>query len=108
MQILSTVETGGSASATLLVTGEVDASEAQELRSQLTELLDEGHSDIVADLSGVSAIESAGLAALVRIMKTAREAGGDLRLIRPQSEDAFRVFRLTKFDEIFVFEPSAV
>jgi anti-sigma B factor antagonist len=53
------------------------------------------------DLSAVVFVDSAGLAALVRGLKDARLAGGDLRLVRPGADEAMRVFRLTRFDRVF-------
>ncbi|MEM7286037.1 MAG: STAS domain-containing protein [Actinomycetota bacterium] len=92
---------------TVAVDGRLDAQAAPELRALLAEQFERGVVDITVDLADVEFVDSAGLAALVRGMKQAREKGGDLRLVRPRSDDAFRVFELTKFDQVFsIADPS--
>lgn len=56
---------------------------------------------MVIDLSGVSFLDSAGLAVLARARRDRVLSGRSLVLVRPASDDAMRVFRLTRFDEIF-------
>ena len=68
----------------------------------LSEAVAEGKACIAVDLSELEFVDSAGLAALVKGMKGAREAGGDLKLVAPRSADAMRVFELTRFDRVFV------
>lgn len=87
--------------AEVVVEGRLDAVEAVSLRETLGALVDSGQHRIAVDLSSSEFIDSAGLAALVKYMKDARQSGGDLRLVRPRSADARRVFSLTKFDEVF-------
>ena len=88
-------------SATIVLLGRLDAVEAPALREQFAEIFRAGAITVVVDLVGVSFIDSAGLAALVRARRDAQSAGGDLVLIRPAEEAALRVFRLTQFDEVF-------
>jgi len=85
--------------------GRLDAVEAPALRQQLAAIFDAGAVTVVIDLVGVTFIDSAGLAALVRARRDAQSAGGDLVLIRPADEAALRVFRLTQFDEVFQMVP---
>jgi anti-anti-sigma factor len=92
--------------ATVTVTGRLDALTTPEMRTELTRLEQADVHDITIDLSGVEFVDSAGLAALVKAMKTAREHGGDVELIRPRSDDAYRVFQLTKFDAVFTIHPA--
>ena len=87
--------------ATVTLSGRLDALSAPELRARLSELLDDGVHQLMVDLAEVDFVDSAGLAALVRAMKTAREHHGDVELVRPSSDDAYRVFELTKFDDVF-------
>ena len=54
------------------------AAEAFEL--QLRQLVRTGHKNLVVDLAGVTAIDSAGIRALVRGHTSAQRAGGNLRL----------------------------
>ncbi len=88
-------------SATIVLLGRLDAVEAPALRKQFAETFGVGAVTVVVDLVGVTFIDSAGLAALVRARRDARSAGGDLVLIRPADQAALRVFGLTQFDEVF-------
>jgi len=89
--------------ATVKVHGRLDALEAPALRQEISDQIASGEIRLVIDLSEIEFVDSAGLAALVKGLKDTRSAGGDLRLVRPAAEDAMRVFRLTRFDEVFVF-----
>ncbi len=90
--------------ANVCLTGRLDAMEAGGLRQQLSALIDAGHCNIAVDLSDVVFVDSAGLAALVKGMKDAATAGGDLRLVSPHNPDALRVFELTRFDRVFTMQ----
>ena len=88
-------------SATIVLLGRLDAVEASALRERFAEIFSAGAITVVVDLVGVTFIDSAGLAALVRARRDAQSAGGGLVLIRPADDAALRVFRLTQFDEVF-------
>jgi anti-anti-sigma factor len=87
----------------------LDALEAHELRAMLDVLLLNGLLHLVVDLSRTEFIDSAGLASLIRAMTVLKQRQGEIELVRPRSESAWRVFRLTKFDEVFTIrsEPPA-
>jgi anti-anti-sigma factor len=53
---------------------------AEAFESQLRQLIRSGHRHLVVDLAGVTAIDSAGIRALVRGHTSAQRAGGSLRL----------------------------
>jgi anti-anti-sigma factor len=57
---------------------------AEAFESQLRQLVRSGHKHLVVDLAGVTAIDSAGLRALVRGHTSAQRAGGSLRLAAAQ------------------------
>ncbi|WP_083470123.1 STAS domain-containing protein [Herpetosiphon geysericola] len=61
---------------------------------------------IVIDMTTVSFFDSAGMAALVNVLKRVREQAGDIRVIWPTSEAARRIVSLTKFDRVFTSSPS--
>lgn len=86
---------------TVTLDGRLDALEAAPLRTLLDEAITDGQINLAIDLSRVEFVDSAGLAALVKAMKDARSAGGDVKLVSPESADAMRVFELTKFDHVF-------
>ena len=105
---ISTEEAGASSdgrTTTVTLTGRLDALEAPVLRTELDRVL-AGHASghaphVVVDLADVDFVDSAALAVLVRLRRGTTAAGGLLTLVRPDSEDAMRVFRLTQFDRVF-------
>src|SRR5436190_15105657 len=66
------------------ITGDMDALTADEVTTYLDERVKEGMVRLVADLSGVPYISSAGLRSLLATVKAARQAGGDLHLAAAQ------------------------
>ena len=58
---------------------------AEALEQQIQQLLRAGHSHLVVDLSEVSAIDSAGIRALVRGHSTAQRVSASLRLAAPRA-----------------------
>lgn len=70
--------------AVISVTGEVDVSNAAELRSALDAALSEGPAEVVVDLSGVPYIDSTGIGVLVGAAHRASESGARLTVARPQ------------------------
>lgn len=91
----------GAGAALVVVVGRLDAVEAPELDRVLDALVGDGDVRLQVDLTDVTFLDSAGLAVLVRARRRARGAGGDVELVRPRSEEAMRVFRLTQFDQVF-------
>lgn len=87
--------------ADITLVGRLDMVEAISLRERLAshELREVRH--LLFDLHAVTFIDSAGLAVLARSRRDMMLLGGTVTLVRPSSEDAMRVFRLTQFDEIF-------
>jgi anti-anti-sigma factor len=62
------------------IIGNVDGLTAETLLAELQARVGEGHVRLVGDLSGVSYTSSAGLRALLAVLREARRGGGDLRL----------------------------
>jgi anti-sigma B factor antagonist len=82
-------------SATLVhVGGEVDTYTSPELRGALTELVRDGHTDLVLDLSAVSFLDSSGLAVLISAAKSCRTHGGSLR-IAAATPNTLRLLEIT-------------
>lgn len=81
--------------------GRLDAFNAPELRQRFQALLEAGCNRFVLDLSGLTFMDSAAMAALVSLLKQSRTAGGDVSMVKPQSEAALRILLLTKFDRVF-------
>lgn len=64
----------------MTVRGQVDSETAPELENALSKILADGRNKIVLDMGGTEFMSSAGLRALVRALKGAQAAGGDVRL----------------------------
>jgi anti-sigma B factor antagonist len=84
--------------------GRLNAVSAPDLKKQLKRLAKRGRVYIVVDMSGVSFLDSSGLAALVSGLKAAREAGGTLKLAGV-NEQARQVFEITRLDQVFELYP---
>ena len=83
------------------IDGRIDAFGVPELRERLYKQIEEGVSNFVLDLRQVTFLDSAGMAALVNLLKRARQAGGDVKLVSPTEENAKRILVMTKFDQVF-------
>jgi len=81
----------------------LDAFSAPVLRAQLDQLIESGVSDFIIDLSQTPFMDSAGMAALVSLLRRCRQIGGRVRLVWPRSEPVRRTLQLTQFDRIFEF-----
>lgn len=71
--------------ASLAVSGEVDVSNAAELRSEIERVAAEGPASIELDLSDVAYIDSTGIGVLVGAAHAAAEAGRTFAVVRPQA-----------------------
>lgn len=89
----------------LAVRGEVDVSSAPALRQELDQLLAEGSTTVIVDLSGVGFLDSTGLGALVAARANAAEAGGDLPVVC-EHERVLKLFTITGLDGVFDIHPS--
>lgn len=79
--------------------GRLNMVAARQLRETLAGFVDQGTNRIVVDLAETTFLDSSALGALVAGLKTARQAGGDLRIARP-NESVMTVFRLTNMDKV--------
>ena len=86
---------------TIAIVGRLDAARCPELRSEFDGRLATGCDELIVDLWDAEFVDSVGLAALVKAMRDAEGIGALFAIVRPASEDAMRVFRLSKFDEVF-------
>jgi anti-sigma B factor antagonist len=85
--------------AVVVVVGELDMATAPELARVLEPLLADGPTEIIVDFSGVSFMDSSGLAAMVRFQERLRERSRYLtvRSARPQALRVFQVIGLMEF-----------
>jgi anti-anti-sigma factor len=69
-----------SSQAVLVVSGRMDAENADLFEEKCQECIAEGHAILVADLSGLTYISSMGLRSFLSVAKTMQGKGGSLRL----------------------------
>lgn len=84
----------GPAACVVRIAGELDASDAPRVRALLAEQVLSGTGSLVLDLSALSFIDSAGLAAIIAAHKGTRSAGTRLVLAGP-SEAVRKVLAVT-------------
>jgi anti-sigma B factor antagonist len=82
----------------LSVQGAIDLVGAPQLRARLDQLLSHSTPKLIVDLAGVPYIDSYGLGILMAAVKSARKAGGDIKLcaLRPDVRTIFDVTGLSK------------
>jgi anti-sigma B factor antagonist len=85
---------------------EIDASNADWLRTVLWEAAARGHGTYVVDMSRTRFCASAGLGVLIRAHHWALAEGGELRLVIPASASVLRVFVVTGLDRVIPNFPS--
>jgi anti-anti-sigma factor len=79
----------------LRLEGRLDLVSARDLRTAVTQVVEGGSVNVVVDLSGVTSVDSSGLGALIGALKTARQAGGELR-VAALGEHVLMVMQLTR------------
>jgi anti-sigma B factor antagonist len=77
--------------------GELDAFAAPDVTAAFGEVSDAGR--IVADLSGVSFMDSTALGALARAVRELGENGGAVKVVLPRGT-ARRIFEITTLDRV--------
>ena len=86
--------------------GRLNMVAAPKLRELLTSIVGDGDTRIVVDLSSTEFIDSSGLGALISGLKTARQAGGDLRIAAPTTQ-VETVLSLTNLNRVLKSYASA-
>ncbi len=81
------------------VRGRIDSSNAAEFDSVLKEVASRKH-NVVLEMSGVEYISSAGLRAIVALLRECKKNRGDVRLANP-SERVVEVLALAGLDSLF-------
>jgi anti-sigma B factor antagonist len=84
--------------------GDVDLASSPEARKILLSCVDKGQ-PVLVDLSGVTYIDSSGIASLVESFQKVRKKGGTFFLVSV-SEAALRVLSLARLDKVFTIHPS--
>lgn len=87
--------------AILSLEGRVDAFSVGKLRETQQALLDDGATAFVVDLRDVTFLDSSGMAALVSLLKHARQLNGSVKLVLNEDSESHRILKLTRFDKVF-------
>ncbi len=96
-----TVKDLGGGVAVLHLDGRLNMVSAARLREAVTSTVAKGHTRIAVNLANVDFMDSSGLGALISGLKTARQAGGDLRIAAP-SEQVKLVLQLTNMERVLL------
>ena len=81
------------------LSGRITASNAGDIKTYLRDLLHQGFKEFIFDLSGITFLDSSGLAVFVSALKYTKEAGGWIKLAG-LSEIPGNIFRLTRLDQV--------
>src|SRR3954451_17901281 len=102
MQVTSTVS---GPRTVVAASGELDVATAPELRSYLHQLVDDGATTLVVDLTDVGFLDSTTLGVLISVHKRLVELGGVVELVVPHSR-LLRIFQITGLDRVFTIHSS--
>jgi anti-sigma B factor antagonist len=80
--------------------GSMDIATSPTVRAALMEAADNGHHDIIVDLTQLEFLDSTGLGALIGAHKRAKEHGGRVRLV-VQDGQILRLLRITGLLGVF-------
>jgi anti-anti-sigma factor len=89
----------GGAVIEVVLSGEVDLSNADELQKQLERAL-EGSTVATVDLREVTYIDSRGIRLLVQVARVYRQRGGRFKVVAPKGTIAGGTLRLSQVDEL--------
>jgi len=85
------------------VAGDLDVATAADLWPHLSGLVAAGHIRIVLDCSGLTFLDSSGIAVLVRGLRAVTPLGGSLRL-RSVGQRVLEVLTITSLTQVFLDE----
>lgn len=89
----------------LSVEGSVDIATSPALRGELRVGVEAKRSRIVVDMTGVSFVDSSGLATLIEALQGTTKYGGELRLFG-LTKTVMGVFQLANLDHVFTISES--
>lgn len=90
--------------AVVALSGDIDLQSSPAVRQQLLACF-ENNRRVVVDLSGVTYIDSSGVASLVEAFQLARKKEGTFALVNVSSA-VMRVLSLARLDRVFSIHPS--
>jgi anti-sigma B factor antagonist len=86
--------------AVVVLCGELDLLDTSDVASHLIATVAAYGPSVIVDLAGLTFIDSCGLGVLVRVLRWARESGGDLSLAAPRGQ-VRRVLEITGLIDVF-------
>ncbi len=94
----------------LMVSGRMDAENAPQFEEKCQECVAEGHTILIADLSGLTYISSMGLRSFLSVAKTLQAKGGALRLccMKGLVKQVFEITNLMPIFNVYESVESAV
>jgi anti-sigma B factor antagonist len=84
--------------------GEIDLHRSPRVERSLASMIKRKPDHLVVDLSGVTFIDSSGVAVLIRALQNIQEYGGKLSL-RGLNEKVRPIFEIARLDQVFVIDP---
>lgn len=84
----------------VVLKGEIDLHESPQVRESMTPLIEKKLPQILIDLTGVTYIDSSGLAVLIDAMQRIQRYGGKLALFG-LCEAVRNVFEVARLDQVF-------
>jgi len=91
--------------AVVRVSGEIHLATAPEFSARLSDVLAEGRTAVVVDLTEVGFIDSTGLSVLLNALRRTTRAGGTLTLVCT-NPTVLRLFEVTRMDTTFTIVDS--
>ncbi len=91
--------------AIVALSGEVDVYTSPRVKQEIVDLLNQGTTRMIIDVTRVEYLDSTGLGVLIGGLKRAREHDGDLRLICDNPR-ILRIFGITGLTKIFDIHPT--
>jgi anti-sigma B factor antagonist len=104
-QVFGIAEQSVDGTSVVTVSGEVDVATAPAVRDCLNQVIDRDRGLVVADLSGVTFIDSTGLGVLIGAHRRCADSGRPLRVVVVEPRIR-KVFEITGLTELFPIHPS--
>jgi len=87
------------------VEGDIDLTRSLDFQKSLLSVLDDGPQRIIVNLSGVSYMDSSGVASLVKLLARTRKSGCPLSLVGLTAR-VKSLFEITRLDIVFNISPT--
>lgn len=88
----------------LVLAGEIDLHESPQVREALAPLIEKKTQRLLIDLSGVTYMDSSGLAVFVDAMQRMQSFGGQLAMFGLR-ENVRSIFKIARLDQVFKIFP---